>query len=147
VVRTLWLRPPANATPLSWLRVIVRRRRGTEQRIFYANFVSTTTSDATADILRFGIWDWTRVACHAGDERAEGEEGKGVDDEEVRDEVQRGAQSQIVVVEQDVQDGGVRCEEKQDRGCRRAGRVEITLSTEEGKKMDCYGATQLHNGT
>lgn len=88
VVRTLGLRPPANATPPSRLRVIVRRRRGTEQRVFDANFVSTATSaTATTDILRFGIWDGTRVACHAGDERAECKEGTGVDDEEVRDEV------------------------------------------------------------
>lgn len=123
-MRTLGLRPPANATPLSRLRVIVRRRRGAEQRIFDAHFVSTTniSGAAAADILRFGIWDWTGVACHAGDERAEGEKGKGVDDEEVRDEVERGAQSQVVVVEQDVQDGGVGREEEQDRGCWLRGR-------------------------
>jgi hypothetical protein len=99
VVRTLGLRLPANAAPPSWLRVIVRRRRGAEQRIFDANFVSTTTGTGTTAstkvvrVLRFGLWDWPWVACHAGDEGAEGEEGKGVDDEEVRDEVQGGAQS------------------------------------------------------
>jgi hypothetical protein len=70
------------------MRVIARRQRGTEQGIFDANFVFTVSATtATTDLLRFGIWDWTRVACHAGDERAEGEEGKGVDDEEMRDEV------------------------------------------------------------
>ena len=87
---TLGLRSPAYATPPSRLQVIVRRRCGTEQRIFDAHFVSIISANgtaATADILRFGIWDWTRVACDAGDERAEGEEGKGVDYEEVRDEV------------------------------------------------------------
>jgi len=85
MVRALGLRPPANATPPSRLRVIVRRRRGTEQRIFDAYFVSPTS--APTGILRFWIWNRTRVACHADDERAEGEEGKGVDYEEVRDEV------------------------------------------------------------
>lgn len=88
---TLGLRPPANATPPPRVRVIVRRRRGAEQRILDANFVSTsisaTATNATTEVLRFGIWDRTRVACDAGDERAKGEERKGVDDEEVRDEV------------------------------------------------------------
>jgi len=87
VVRTLGLRPPANATPPSWLRVIVRRR-GVEQGIFNAYFISTSSATAaTTDVLRFGIWDRSWVACHASDERAEGKEGKGVDDEEVGDEV------------------------------------------------------------
>ena len=93
VVRTLGLRPPANATPPSRLRVIVRRRRGTKQRVFDAYFVSPTSPSsgiAPTDILRFGIWNWARVACHADDERAEGEEGKGVDDKEVRDKVKWG---------------------------------------------------------
>ena len=97
MVRTLGLRLPANAAPPSRLRVIVRRRRGAEQRIFNANFVSATTATTASSevvwVLRFGLWNRPWVACHACDEGAEGEEGKGVDDKEVCNEVQRGAQS------------------------------------------------------
>ena len=93
VVGALRLRLPADAAPPSRLCVIVRRRRGIEQRIFDADFVSITAARDIVRVLRFGLWDWPWVACHAGDEGAEGEEGKGVDDKEVDDKVQRGAQS------------------------------------------------------
>jgi hypothetical protein len=87
VVRTLGLRLPANAAPPARLRIIVRRRRGIEQRIFNADFVTATTAADVVGILQFGLWDGPWVACHAGDEGAEGEKGKGVDDDEVDDEV------------------------------------------------------------
>jgi hypothetical protein len=93
VVRTLGLRLPANAAPPPGLRIIVRRRRGIEQRIFNANFVTASTATDVVGILRFGLWDGPWVACHAGDEGAEGEEGKGVDDNEVDDKVQWGMSS------------------------------------------------------
>ena len=40
-------------------------------------------------LLRLGLRDRSWVARDAGDERAEGEEGESIDDEEVRDEVVR----------------------------------------------------------
>ena len=67
VVRTLGLRFPANAAPPPRLRVIVRRRWSIEQRVFNANFVTTTATDVVG-ILRFGFWDWPWVSCHACDE-------------------------------------------------------------------------------
>lgn len=93
MVRALGLGLPANAAPPSRLRVIVRRRHGIEQRIFNTNFVSFTSTTDVVRVLQFGLWDRSWVAYYAGDEGAEGEKGKGVDDEEVCDEVQWGAQS------------------------------------------------------
>jgi len=82
VVGALGFGPPANATPLSRLRVIVRRRRG-EQRVFEAHLAG---AHIVRHLLRLCLRDRSWVARDAGDERAEGEEGEGVDDEEVRDE-------------------------------------------------------------
>jgi len=86
VVRALGFGPPANAAPLSGLRVIVRRRCG-EQRVFEAHVVGA--AHVVHHLLRLCLRDRSWVARDAGDERAEGEEGEGVDDEEVRDEVVR----------------------------------------------------------
>jgi len=105
-VRALWLRPPANAAPLSRLGIIVRRGRS-EQCVLEAHLVPGAATRGSAIrvvrcLLRLGLRNWPWVARDADDERAEGEEGEGVDDEEVRDEVGRRVQGQIVVVEQDV---------------------------------------------
>ena len=84
-MRTLGLRLPANATPLSRLRVIFRRRRAV-QRVFETDLASATRFVRT---IRFGLWGWSWVTYHTGDEGAEGEEGKGIDDEQMCDEVAR----------------------------------------------------------
>jgi len=117
-VRALGLRPPANAAPPSRLRVIVRWGRRGEQCVLEAHVVAAESASATIHgvcLLRLGLRDRSWVACDAGDERAEGEEGERVDDEEMCDEVVGRAQGQIVVVEQDVQDGRMRRQEEQDR--------------------------------
>jgi hypothetical protein len=86
-VRALGFGPPANAAPLSGLGVIVRRRCG-EQRVFEAH-VAPAAAHVVRHLLCLRFRDWSWVARDAGDERAEGEEGEGVDDDEVRDEVVR----------------------------------------------------------
>jgi len=88
-VRALGFGPPANAAPLSGLRIIVRQRCG-EQRVFETHVVGAAiAAHVVRHLLRLCLRDRSWVAHDAGDERAEGEEGEGVDNEEVRDEVVR----------------------------------------------------------
>lgn len=82
MVRALGFGPPANPAPFSGLSVIVRRWCG-EQRVFEAHVVAHVVRHLLHLCLRDRSW----IARHTGDERTEGEEGEGVDDEEVRDEV------------------------------------------------------------
>jgi len=110
VVCALGFGSPANTAPLSGLRVVLWRRA--EERVFEAD---VATSVLLYLWLGLGHGPW--VTRHADDERAECEERKGINNEQVGKEVARRVEGQIVVVEEDVQDGGMWRKQEQDRDC------------------------------
>lgn len=107
MVRALGLGLPADATPLARLRVILRWLA--EQSIFETHIAAVVVWRRRlwlrlSGLLRLGLGYRSRVTHDAGDERAEREEGEGVYDEQVRNEVAGRVEGQVVVVEEDVHD-------------------------------------------